>query len=788
MNRNILLASVAIGGMLVANPVLARDAATNAHSGKSGKQTIVVVGKRILPTQAIPLKSPYTVSTISQGLLRNASPGPDTSVQTLLNQVPSVQAVTSGPAGMRTNITFRAFNDGQFGQTFDGIVLNDSFNAGTSNAASNRNNTLLIPQNLDGIEVYRGINNPAVNTYNSLGGTINYIPRSPGSKTSAEVGVSAGSFNTQSYFGTLNLGSMDGFKNLVAARYDTSDGWIHNTGDHNVNIYYAGEKDLGNLSRINAYFIYNHNTGYTPHSMPLDLINGQGDPGVYSFDQGYYTQWPKDWSNSYNRDTSWLGILQYTRERSHHFAFNMKLYASGNDYKRLSYEDPSRSAGQVQPSGGTQTYYLPNQAAGYAFWTTYPIPVTYDPAAMFGSNQQGNKYHFYGYRRTTIGGQAKASFYLPHNTISIGGDASSSNLYSREYWYGTANMPMKVGYNDAWDEHDSRLLASAYVQDDIHLWNNRVHIVPGVKYLYAHTEDSDNLGFYYPNPGTVADDEHYTSPTIGASIEPVSGLVFHAAFGQNIKFPDISAYYNAFQQDNNGNFVIAPVTVKPEHVNDYELGVRLRRNGFTAAFNYYREDFKDIFVTTTDQTSGISTTQNGGSARYQGEELMLTADLGQLPVGSLNGYFNYAHNQAIYTSDANISDTGAGATFMAGQHVPNVPQDMAEAGVVWNYADWRVNVQGRYVGTRYIGAGYSGAPLASGATIPTYFTADLGIAKTIPLPNMAVKAVKISFNFNNIFDKHYYARETTDYGSNGTYFKALVGEGRAIFGSVKLYF
>ncbi|MDE2464515.1 MAG: TonB-dependent receptor [Alphaproteobacteria bacterium] len=738
----------------------------------SSIETVTITGKHVI-TQTIPLKAVYSTSTISQQVLRNVSPGPGVTVQTLLNQVPSIQAVTSGPAGMRTHITFRAFNDGQFGQTIDGIALNDQFNAGTSNAASQRNNILLLPQDIDNIEIHRGINNPAVNTYNSLGGTINYVPRAPGNAFGADAGVSYGSFNTFSYHATVNFAPIDGFKNLISFEHDYSDGWIRNTQDHNSNFYYSGEKDLnGGRSRLTAVFVYDSNAGYTPHSMPIALLTSKG----------YDYQYPQNWANSFNRNASWLAILGYDTQLGELARFDIKLYGSGNDYQRMSYANPAYNSSASQP------YYLPNQAGNYAFWLSYPIPVTYDPAAVFGSNLAGNDYHFYGYQRSTGGGQTKLSFTLPYNTITAGGDFSFSQLYSREYWYGSANMPMTVGYNDAWDEHDDRILASAYIQDDIHFWNGRVHVVPGVKYLYAHTSDSDNLGFFYSNPGTVTGDDHYVSPTLGASVEALPNLVLYAAFGQNTKFPDINAYYNAFQTDVNGNFVIVPVSAKPEYVNDYEAGVRYKWNGLTAAFNYYREDFRNIFVNQTNQATGLSYTVNGAAARYQGEELMLTEELGHWLVGQWNGYLNYAHNEAVYTKTANISDTGVGATFTAGQHVPDVPQDLVSAGIVWSHDNWRASLDGQYVGDRTVSDGYSGAPLSPTVTIPSYVTLNLGLSKTVPIAYAGARAVKFSLNVDNLTDEHYFSRETTDYGYNGQYLKALVGAGRAVFGSMSVYF
>ena len=589
MKKTIWMSSTLLLGLALASST--SMAAAYAAGRDDGVETVLVTGARLV-TQTIPVKAAFSSSAITQEEIRNASPGATTTVQTLLNQVPSIQAVTSGPAGMRTNVTFRAFNDGQFGQTFDGVGLNDAFNAGTSNAASNRNNTLLMPQSIDGIDVHRGINNPAVNTYNSLGGTINYVPRRPGETMGADIGASYGSFGTFSYHATVNFGDWDGYRQLISFQHDYSDGWLKNTQDHNNNFYYAGEDNFnGGNSKIYAYLVYNTNQGYTPHSMPEALI-GQ---------HGWDYQWPTSWAYSFNDDTNMLAIVGYSSKINDVLSVDAKFFGASNDYRRTSFANPDHLKSATQP------YELPNKPTGYAWWLPgrgTPIPMAYDPEAMFGSVHAGVDYHFYGYQTNTGGAKMKLTATLPHNTITVGGDFSYSQLHSREYWYGKFNMPNIVGYNDAWDEHDDRLLASAYVQDDIHFWHDRVHIVPGVKYLFAHTTDSDSLGFYYSTPGSVAGDEHYVSPTVGASVEVVKNLVLYGAFGQNVKFPDINAYYNAFQTDNNGNFVTVPVTAKPEYVNDYEAGIRYKRGGFTGAVNIYQENFRNIFITKTDPSFG----------------------------------------------------------------------------------------------------------------------------------------------------------------------------------------
>src|SRR5215469_15288097 len=144
-------------------------------------------------TQTVPPKATYTQSVIDEETLRNLSPGPTLTVQTMLNQQPSIFAYANGPNGVETTVYLRAFNSSQFSEAFDGVALNDVFNGAVTNQAENRNNVLLIPANLQSVQIYRGINNPAVNSYNSLGGTIDFIPRQPEDTMSGSVGASYGS-------------------------------------------------------------------------------------------------------------------------------------------------------------------------------------------------------------------------------------------------------------------------------------------------------------------------------------------------------------------------------------------------------------------------------------------------------------------------------------------------------------------------------------------------------------------------------------------------------------------
>ncbi len=182
----------------------------------------------------------------------------------------------------------------------------------------------------------------------------------------------------------------------------------------------------------------------------------------------------------------------------------------------------------------------------------------------------------YGYTTTGIGDSPSLTLSLPHNEIVLGGNFTHGTLHSREYWYGSRPVPQVTGYNNAWDEHDRRTLWTLYAQDTIALLGDRLQLTHGVKYIHASTTDTDAVGFYHPLAGSVSDTEHFVSPSFGIHCALADGLNVYASYGKDFKLPDISACYGAFQSDANGNNTIVPPKVKPEYLQDYEIGARTR--------------------------------------------------------------------------------------------------------------------------------------------------------------------------------------------------------------------
>lgn len=786
----VLTASMAVVASANAQPSPDQPSTTQPSNPQSPPaqqsqlETVIINGNRP-ELNTVPMQSTFSESAITPEAILNITPSPATTIQTLLNTQPSIYATTGATNGMETSIKFRSFSDGEFGETVAGVPLNDLFNSGVTYQADNRNNALLITRDLDSVSIYRGVNNPAVNTYNSLGGTINFIPRQPTEVAGADVGIDFGSFSTIDYHVTVNTGDWYGLKQTASFESDDSHGWLQNTSDRNLNFYYAGNAKIGGSTEGFGYFVYNRNRGNAPQFIPQNILNGNSD-----------FQWPTNLYQSDNLDKNYLGIVGFKTEVGG-VTIEDEAYAGDNNYTRTSFSNP----------GYAGPYFIDDQGSGYPFWASYTgydgfTKFPYSDTQAYGTSTSGcaptcayagTDYHFYGYDGSLYGDRLKIAADLPFNSVTAGGDLNYGKLHSREYWYGSAAMPMIVGYNDAWDEHDTRTMWSLYAQDDIHYWNDRVHITPGVKYISAHTQDTDALGFYYANPGTDSGSESFVSPTAGISIESIQNFTIYGAYGKNVKFPDITAFYNAVAGPDT-----APIVVKPEYAQDFEAGLRYRTDKFSAEFNGYQENFSHI-IFSNSTAAGFTQYQNGGSERYRGVEMQLSDEFGHFLLGDWKGYVNASYNEATCTSVTKSDLTGESCDV--GQALPNVPKVLTNIGLIWNYSDWHVDLEGQFVGRQGLQSYFTGLPISPGelesgqlTEIPSYFLISAGVIKVIPLDWGLTRALRLALHVDNLLDKHYFSsaqvntRNVDTTGNNQVEdFYGLSGEPTAVFGSIAVY-
>ncbi|MHB8232666.1 MAG: TonB-dependent receptor [bacterium] len=714
----------------------------------------------------VPLKATYTENIISAKTVRNASPMQN--AQTILASKPSIDAFSTGPNGMNSNITFRAFSGSQFSETFDGIPMNNPFTGYTTNGGDMYNSIPFTLNDISNINIYNGINNPSVNSYNSLGGTINFQPRQPSKHFNASAGIGYGSFDTINWNALINTGSLNGFRSLFAINRQTSGGWEQNVNDQNTNFYYAGILPYNSdLSRISAYLIVNQNTGYQSYGVPLPLLNENGYD--YYFPLNDYYQYPQD-----TRLNAIIGDKSYI---SRYMTMSAKAYFTNDNFRDRTFYNPNLTTYQAD------LFDIPNYAVGDPF----------------------NTYDIYGQITSTFGFTPEVHLFLPNNTLVAGGNVQYSLGHSSSFQSASYNVPeisSGQGQNDIWDEHYNQIMSNAYVQDNISLFGGHFHITPGLKYLYQYnsSNDASTVNYSgYPNApaASISNSGTFLSPTVGINYLPVKHLSFYAAWGRNIKFANIGAYYGSLGKYyyNNGQktFVNAPLVLKPEYVNDYEIGTRYKRDGFYGMLDFYRENFTNTFISVMvpgAPSPYITETINGGNSQYEGMEISLSQHLENLLLGHWTIYGNYSYNQAVFTSTFNSSYAGK---VTAGEPLGNIPKNMANIGLKWGYKYMhqhiKAHLSSKFVGSYFINESQTGMP--SGLAVPPYFIMNLGVSDYVPVKTVGLKGIKVRLYVDNIFNREYYPQAYA-ISSNSVYpggaLSVLPGMPRFVFASATLKF
>ncbi|MHB1645181.1 MAG: TonB-dependent receptor domain-containing protein, partial [bacterium] len=504
--KSLLLFLIA-GMMLVYNTEIANaDSSTKANAKK--RIAIRKITKEAKLKKKVPLKATYTENIISAKTVRNASPMQN--AQTILASKPSIDAFSTGPNGMNSNITFRAFQGDQFSETFDGIPMNNPFTGYTTNGGDMYNSIPFTLNDISNINIYNGINNPSVNSYNSLGGTINFQPRQPSKHFNASAGIGYGSFDTINWNALINTGSVNGFRSLFAVNRQTSGGWEQNVNDQNTNFYYAGILPYNSdLSRISVYLIVNQNAGYQSYGVPLPLLNEKGYD--YYFPLNDYYQYPQD-----TRLNAIIGDKSYI---SRYMTMSAKAYFTNDNFRDRTFYNPNLTKYQADLFG------IPNYAVGDPF----------------------NTYDIYGQITSTFGFTPEVHLFLPNNTLVAGGNVQYSLGHSSSFQSASYSVPeisSGQGQNDIWDEHYNQIMSNVYVQDNVSLFGGHLHITPGLKYLYQYnsSNDASTVNYSgYPNApaASISNSGTFLSPTIGINYLPVKHISFYAAWGRNIKFANI---------------------------------------------------------------------------------------------------------------------------------------------------------------------------------------------------------------------------------------------------------
>ena len=775
--------------------------------------TVTINGYRDFASQVLTAKQMRDSSQPDEAVTRStiALFGPDAGGTQALTALPNVyvSGTNNFSATGRQQIAIRGIKVGYnsipgdvetnaITTEFDGVPLN-SLSQGTGWHSVE----IPIGALMSGENVIVGPGNPSERWYNSLGGTIDFIPVQPSVRAGGKVTLAGGSSETIDTSAIYNTGAIHGWSTVFGlasgrskAIRDTSDSLPADTEE----VYVKTRKQLddGSVS-FGAYYQRNHE--WRPNMIPVSPAPLVGTQGVglgapYSQQtSGFYATLPRAIWHKTILINNWL-LWSHT-----HLNLSRSLKLSNMAWVRIGKVRHYRANNYLLPSN-------PNYA-------------------QFGNP---TNYEHYIERSKTFGDRlAFDERFSRIDTLSFGGYFITARAQSDYQGYSTFDGSSLAQPEQTFFNNTSNVYWAAFLQDDFRPLP-RLKIVPGVRVVefvtdfsnmspaqvcaeYHITDGSCAYGTPGPNfPGqggtisvngkTFQFGGYDTNPdesTDFVRYEPSIGLNYELIRGLNL-FGNFSITRHNPSSGNLDQYPLNLASLKPARAEEYDIGARYAALHLGRMRNVYASmDFFHMLL--GDETITYSTAQNPnvvyfgyGSALYKGVDLSLRAEFSR----HWSGFANLGYLQSRWNRfQAAVTPTGPQPTGY-GLPVPNSPKDTLNAGASYRFrlrgARVDATLWDQYIGARYLFNKSTGLP--SRLTNPAYNLVNFSItARTNWFSSLipGVRRSNLSLQVLNLTNKEY---NSTEYVSSGGYFQtptggyviANPGAPRLIYASLTVHF
>ena len=529
--KRTLLGATAISSLLLAtttvvaqvptnNPPTGLPANTGTQSAGSANGNTAAPSENITVRAARQLlrekNSPSGVTEL--GSAQIAQTGVQGSTATLLRAAPSVYVYQQGIGNNSPVISIRGARGIEVAQTLDGVPMQDLLSGGGGSYLENLLGGHFNLDQISGVSLYPGVAYPDKSTFGTIGGTVAYSSLRPDNKYKVDLFGSVGSFGTWNEGFQVDSGRMNGFlgtgddapKMMLKYSNEQTKGYIDYTPARFNNMEFAFDKPYNQgLSLFSATAIYNTGNGLiTPEPIPLPYIAQNGEFSNYSPDQQFVRQYNDYFTLILKNDTY---INDYITAGLTGFYLYSDSYT--DNYSNPSIYGPNGAPGSATVGGANPFNQTP---AGFGNQSNYiPGGNSYDPQAYFyganpdqtncpaattaaftaagqtspcGFNAQYTRVH-----NDTYGFQPRVTITPPNvfgiaNTIKIGGlvaketsDATPGANVGPTYLGGTSEFPHGPANQIAgYDGGTMRTIYQGYAQDKIDLFQNTLHLTPGV--------------------------------------------------------------------------------------------------------------------------------------------------------------------------------------------------------------------------------------------------------------------------------------------------------------------
>ncbi|MGK7396259.1 MAG: TonB-dependent receptor [Candidatus Cyclobacteriaceae bacterium M3_2C_046] len=627
---------------------------------------------------------PVTQETIEKEALEEEYLGQD-ALFLLEELTPSITTYSESGTNLSNygQMRLRGIDQTRINITLNGVPLNDMIDQGVffSNFTDFGNS-------IESVQVQRGVG-ASTNGTASYAGSINFESVNlRDSVPSTEIQLSGGSFNTLRASGEVKTGVMDNDLSFYTRFTSTkADGYRYNTSTDSYSLFfsggYVGEKDLIKI------------TGFTGRSqnglayMPVALSDIEQDPRTNYVNQNDIDEFGQS-----------LVQLQYTRWINDQSSLASSVYygAAGGDFPAGFFTTDSIY------SDSAPNNYLLNQRL---MQINYPLFNDHLGLLSFYNFQSENNaldinagLHLYTFQRKNL------ESVLPDDANPYYQESSHKN---------EASIFSKATYR----------LGKLSVYGDIQVRSLQLSIDPDPDFL--------------PDQPDVEKNWTFINPKVGISYQLDHSKNFYLFYGLTGREPTKVDLLGGFQLNTFNIASLLADEVKPEYVNDLEMGIKVNEKSFAGQLNLFYMNF-------TNEIAPIG--------KYVPEGFI------QLRKNVPNSYRRGIEMNWKWQIWTPLSFSG-NATFMQSNIESYAPEEEAEIYKDVSQAltpEMLGNLSAKYIqgpieieiSGRYMGESYLEPTNQEDLTLPSFWVADARLSVNLWQQHT------FSLFLNNLFDQQYF--------------------------------
>ena len=637
--------------------------------------------------------APIAHSNLTKAQLQSRNLGQDLPI--LLNYLPSVVTTSDAGAGIGyTGIRVRGVSPLSTNVTINGIPFTDAESLGAFWV-----NMPDFTSSVESLQLQRGVGT-STNGSGAFGASVNILTDASSYIPTAEVSNSFGSYNTRKHSVKFSTGKINDVFEL-SGRLSTinSDGYVDRA-----------------FSDLKSYFLqgtYNNNG-----TLIKALVFG-GHEKTYQSWEGLTKQQLED-DRRQNPYTYENEIDNYKQDH-YQLHWNQKLNQNWSTNLGLNYTYGRGYYEQYREDDAVSTYGGIVEATGVDFYGT---AVTDLIRRRWLDND------FYVINATANYKESDLNFIVGGSYSNYDGDHFGEVIWARQFASETSIRDQYYFGNGKKTDFSAFAKATYTLNSKIDVYGDLQLRNVGYK-TFGLTSDLENMRI----------DESYSffNPKVGVSYQLASNSSLYAS------------YARANREPSRSDFESNP-DVKPEQLNDFEMGWRYNKEGVMLNINsYYMQYNEQLILTGALDDVGAPIRTNSGDSYRLGLEIEAAFSLSDAfiiqPVLTLSSNKN---KQTYSQVDGILKDFGT-------TNISFSPEVVASNAFIYSPLK---NFSLSFL-TKYVGDQYMGNTDTDTSKLKEYFVNDLNITYEWN-PKSVFSTVVVSALVNNIFDK--------EYVSNGYYY------------------